>query len=103
MVMIFRTTNALLGEWKITKYEKSTKKKGAFAIIEADAKLASSIYYLCGLGHQKRNKANIKTGYGSAMLHYKLLRGGQVDPESAESNNSSEKQKVILSTHQNEV
>ena len=103
MVMIFRTTNALIGEWKITKYEK-VPKKGAFAIIEADSKLASSIYYLCGLGHQKRNKASIRTGYGTAMLYYKLLRGGQDDGESAESSNSSpEKEKVKQSTHQNEV
>ena len=96
MALIFRTTNVVLGDWKVTKYEKNRQKKGAFCIFEADAKLASSLYYLTGLGHKKKTVAKIKIGpTGKTDIRFKLVKGGQ--DEQSDEQSTSEKQKVIMS------
>ena len=94
MTFIFRQVNVVFGEWKVTKYQK-TPRKGAYIIFEADKKLASSIYYLTGLGHKKRNKAILDVGHGNAEIRFKLIKGGQ--DKKSDDPSTSQQEEVIMS------
>lgn len=98
MTFIFRTVNVVLGDWKVTKFEK-TPKRGVFVIFEADAKLASSIYYLNGLGYKKRNIAEIDVGYGNAEIKFKLMKGGQDEIAGSGKSTASQQEEVIMSEY----